>query len=125
MLALLVLGKYVNFNRVGRWTLVFSLLAVCGAAIVGFHNATFNFAEYLCGPYESVDEDLKHVKAYKWVRENTPPDALFLVDDGYDWSGITNTGHTSRYVQDIQADVFQIVAKRRRVYQVCSAIMRS
>lgn len=113
-------------------TLARRAVAVCvifgalGAGILGAMNLTYDFAQYPQGPYRFIKQDLQYVPAYQWVGDNTPPGALFLVDDGFDWS--INPKYNSAGLPVVSGfapdgtfmlavdDLFQIVAKRPRVY---------
>jgi hypothetical protein len=93
---------------------------------LAFGNATYDFAKYPFGPIPSIREDLPLVPAYLWLRDNTAPDSLVLVDDGYDWSvrpRRTPAGRpiVSSFSPDgayllARDDLFQVVAQRRRPY---------
>ncbi|MGD0089044.1 MAG: hypothetical protein ABSE73_03920 [Planctomycetota bacterium] len=115
---LLVLSRHLEGRGAGRWPICLALLALCGAAVIGTRNARYDFAKYDCGPYESISQDLKYLPAYKWVRENTPPGALFLVDDGCDWSGAgqREPARSIACTESFRADLFLLAARRRRVY---------
>jgi len=100
--------------------------SVFASGILALINVTYDFAQYPQGPIPSIRRDLPFVPAYTWLRENSPRDALVLVDDGYDWS--INPKRTpsglpivSGFAPDgtyilANDDVFQLVARRRRVY---------
>ncbi|MGD0092268.1 MAG: hypothetical protein ABSE73_20320, partial [Planctomycetota bacterium] len=83
--------------KAGRAALVLALAAILAAVALARENLRFDITRYPRGPYAELSADARLVPAYDWVREHTPPDALFVVDG----TGI---------------DLFQIVARRRRVY---------
>jgi len=101
-----------------------ALLAAC-AILAIWHagvNLKYDFRSYEPAQFAQVAEDTQCVPAYKWIRENTPKDALFIVDDGHDWTMISpdNTGllldHVYRFCD--WNDLFQVVSQRRRVYGI-------
>ena len=115
---LLALGSRLQGPGAGKWPACLAMIALCGAAVIGIRNARYDFAAYDCGPYGSIVQDLKCLPAYNWVRENTPPGALFLVDDGCDWSGAGPRDPTRSMArtESFRADLFLLAAQRRRVY---------
>jgi hypothetical protein len=71
--------------------------------------------------------DSDYVPAYQWIGANTPADSLFLADDGYDWSlNVAPAGAHGELILGDGApdgtpiagkgDLFQIIARRRRLY---------
>jgi hypothetical protein len=136
MAALLALGEislcwrgHRGRQRANRAALAAAGIALAGAAILGARNATYDFAAYPEGPYLSVVRDLRYLPAYEWIANanNTPPDALFLVDDGVNWPAIMkDEDATRRTERRLRArthlayadDLFQIVARRKRAYHV-------
>ncbi|MCY3022358.1 MAG: hypothetical protein NTW87_25540 [Planctomycetota bacterium] len=97
-----------------RWTIGLSAGAAAAACYLAVANWNYDFAKYPEGPYAAVADELRYVPAYQWIREQTPETALFLFDDGSDW-------HDGRFGQKgtsmlAQGDLFQIVARRRRVF---------
>jgi hypothetical protein len=106
------------------WAIRLSLVAVATALVVGKANATFDFGA--CGgQYESVREDLPTVHAYRWIAEHTPAEAVFLVDDGCDWSGppLSQSNESDlcvpgsrEYTLWVRSDLFSIVARRQVIF---------
>ncbi|MCY3022357.1 MAG: hypothetical protein NTW87_25535 [Planctomycetota bacterium] len=100
-----------------RWTIALSAVAVIGACRLAAANWHYDFSKYPQGPYASMADELRYLPAYRWCREHTPESALFLFDDGSDW-------HDGTFARDglqlanmlAQGDLFQIVARRRRVF---------
>jgi hypothetical protein len=78
LLAGATLGEYVLRTRVSRWLLVFlPLAAVNGWAQRTRYPATPNLElpwQAPSGPW---------LQAFRWVRDNTPVDAVFALDPGY------------------------------------------
>jgi hypothetical protein len=109
-----------------RVRLALLVAASVGGIAVAVRNARADPINYKGGPYAFVQDDLRNLKAYDWIRANTPPDALFVTDDGYDWGkrevrddkGMLQLPVYAPDGTDMrsQADLFQIVARRRRVY---------
>jgi len=70
-------------------------------------------------PYEYCVEEQRFLPAYQWTRQNTPPGALFLVDDGIDWSQMPLDDRFLKlfYRRMLwNEDFFQVVARRRKVW---------
>jgi hypothetical protein len=102
-----------------RWALGAIALAFAGGGVLAYKNITLNFAAYPGGTFPSVVADQCFLPAYRWVRQNTPPAALFIVDDGYDWSQAPQDlpGFRALMTSFVSRDdLFQIVARRRVVY---------
>ena len=100
--------------------------ALCAASLLcsaslGWRNWNYDLEKYPFGPLPAVRQDLKFLKCYEWVRDHTPADALFVVDDGVDWSA-ENRARNGRAVGDkfmfMQNDLFQLVAQRRKVHSL-------
>lgn len=98
-------------------------LALCAgfvlATLLGLANFNYDFSKYPGGPCPSISEDLQYVGAYEWIAANTEPNALFLVDDGFDWSHLPGSPNEwDKLLRKFTSkdDLFQIVARRRRVY---------
>ncbi|MCY3020223.1 MAG: hypothetical protein NTW87_14490 [Planctomycetota bacterium] len=118
-------GK-AGWHTTSRWAGALALGALVAGGVVAWRNATFDLLRYKLSQYPSVVRDLPHVPAYKWICENTPPDALFIVDDGFDWSRNTRfmeDGHPYLVLwapdgTDVLTvdDLFQLVARRRRIF---------
>ena len=96
-------------------------LGSCGA--VALWHSRFDFRHYAWNQMWSLYEDRKYIPAYKWIAQNTPADALFLVDDGIDWSVVPPSDPVviSHYDPDgaelyLRADHFQLIARRQRVF---------
>jgi len=125
-LALLVIGEFSQSWR-GRGGLqrarqVSAGLLLTGAAACGglaWANVAYDFYKFHDGLYGAIVEDQRYLDGYTWVRGNTPPDALFIVDDGFDWSRAPRDPvGLHRHIQHFHRrdDLFQIVGRRRRVF---------
>ena len=116
---LLALGRYSLAWRGSKDLAASGVLlasAFLAAGILGWRNANYDLQNYPEGPYQSMHEELKYLPAYDWIREHTAPSALFLFDDGCDWSTgrLPEDAHTLSNLL-VQGDLFQLVARRRRV----------
>ena len=117
-------GAAARFRRAFASKLILPLLGVSFAASAGlaWHNYNYDFLGDPESPYRNVAVDLIYCRAYRWIAEHTPPDALFLVDDGYDWSLVYRGKNELRgeapdgTTMLSKADLFQIVARRKRIY---------
>lgn len=102
-----------------RWSVGLLAFAAGAACEVAARNLDYDFTCYRPGQCEIIREDTRYVPAYEWVRKNTPADALFMVDDGYDWTGVPADAERLRrtlYFVFSKDDLFQIVARRKRLY---------
>jgi hypothetical protein len=123
---MLLLGEYSRSWRgqTGLRRGTFSAVALLGVAFLGCAavstiNWRYDFVSYQPGQLASVIEDQACLHAYDWVREHTPPSALFLVDDGFDWAQApADAGELREFCWLFQCnnDLFQFNARRRRVY---------
>ena len=123
---LLAVGRCsLNWSGHAGWRLAkrvqhaFLALAAVGVAYLAYSNLTLDFPRYAGGTYASVAADLRFLPAYNWVRENTPAGALFLVDDGYDWSRAPRDVAGWRELKNSRMafdDLFQLVSRRRPVF---------
>ena len=89
------------------------------AGVLGTRNYVYDFARYPAGPLPSIAADLQYLDAYRWAAEKTPADALFIVDDGYDWSKAPKDKATFDALLrkfTVKEDLFQLVSRRRRVF---------
>lgn len=93
-------------------------IALVAASVLASENAHFDFAAQPLSPYQPVVDDLKYVPAYRWIHENLPESAFFLVDDGRDWAHFTSSAEIlSEWEKQTQHDdLFSIIARRRRVF---------
>jgi hypothetical protein len=95
-------------------------VASCASALhVGWNNATYKFEQYPLGPYPYIRHDLQYIPAYQWLRENSPDDALVLVDPGADLAALQAQNKIGEYWNQVfmtQDDLFQIVARRRNLF---------
>ena len=100
-----------------RWGRRLSLAAYCSSALLCFQNTRSDLDEYRPGNYSAIVEDLHLIPSYEWVRDHTPPDALFLVDDGFDWQHITKDEISKGIITTFwdKTELFQVVARRRRI----------
>ena len=123
--AFLGLGAYAVASRCDARTLVLPLAAIALASsiVLGYQNYSYNYLAEPESPYRNVAVDQACVPAYTWIHDHVDPDALFLVDDGYDWSLVFEDGPKtlSGSAPDGTAmlskgDLFQLVARRKRVY---------
>lgn len=91
-------------------------------------NATADFVAYMPGQYASIAADARYWPAYRWVREHTPSDALFIVDDGFDWARLVSERDPTALLSRFRChnDLFSLLARRRRVHTelLFGAVMR-
>jgi hypothetical protein len=105
-----------------------SLVASCGLA---YFNGSFRYDLKSGKPVTNVTSkfpgDQAYVTAYNWIRANTPADALFINDDGYDWSLSEPSSRPSTLIllrdsapdgslMKGKGDLFQIVTRRRQIF---------
>lgn len=89
------------------------------AALQAAVNLRYDFRGYVNNQYASIVDDAHYLPAYDWVRAHTEADALFLVDDGCDWSRMPREREQLDEMEDrlsCHNDHFLIAARRRRVY---------
>ncbi|HEY3321118.1 MAG TPA: hypothetical protein VGP72_11680 [Planctomycetota bacterium] len=104
---------------VRRWALRLGVFAVFAGVVLAWRNSVGDFSRYPFGPYRHIVAEQRMLPGYKWLRENTPPGTLCLVDDGLPWSEAA--GNDPATIQKLLlenttlADLFQLVAQRRRV----------
>jgi hypothetical protein len=86
------------------------------AGLLAARNLQYDFTTQPTGHYDVLQADARYLDGYRWAAANTPPDALFLVDDGFDWSLVPPD--PVRMVDRLleHHDLFLIVARRRAVY---------
>ncbi|HEY3321567.1 MAG TPA: hypothetical protein VGP72_13950 [Planctomycetota bacterium] len=106
-----------------RWTSIFAAAAVLMSAGVAWRNLNLDFSTYKCSQYAGTRIDLPFIPAYDWIREKTPEDALFIVDDGYDWSQNPRYNRNGQLMLTLLSptktqplfrdDFFLLVARRR------------
>jgi len=123
---LLAVGRYSlgwSGHSGWRWARqaqhVLLALAAVGAGYLACSNLTLDFSRYPRGTYASIAADLRFLPAYNWVRENTPPGALILVDDGCEWSQAPRDIAGWRELMNSRMafdDLFQMVSRRRPVF---------
>lgn len=94
-----------------RWSSGLCCLSLAASSVLAWRNLHYDFHQYPKGPLPFIAADQASLPAYRWIRDYTPPDALFLVDDGVDYSVDMRTINMSSH-----ADLFQMVARRQRVY---------
>jgi len=123
--ALLVLAKFQSHWRghageshAARAALALKVAGVLFALVVGIRNASFDFWNGAATTRGIADES-RYVPTYDWIRTNTPDDAIFLVDDGLDWT------KAPERIEDLmpllrelsgREDLFPVVTRRRRVF---------
>jgi len=92
---------------------------LCASALLAL-NLRIDFNSYPASPYPSVLKDMRCVEGYEWARLNTPQDALFIVDDGIDWSSFTTDAERDEAWKrhTLADDLFLVVAKRSRVHHI-------
>jgi hypothetical protein len=103
----------------GQWTMAFGGTALFGAAVITVENLQLDFKNYPGSTYASIVADQAYLKAYAWVASKTAEDALFIVDDGYDWSKAPHDVPGWAKLQEqlmLREDLFGIVARRRRIF---------
>ncbi len=109
-----------------RWTIGLSATGLASAAFIAQLALQHPFDLHGWGHPAFVLRDLRYHAAYRWVREHTPEDALFLVDDGYDWTRASEDDlelkRLSHKMLCFHNDLFQNIARRRRVYSDCMAL---
>jgi hypothetical protein len=122
---MMVLSRFSEMRgRMGMqralWSgIVVIVLSVLSSGVVGTINWQHNLFDYQPGELASIVEDRVYFRGYDWVREHTPSSALFLVDDGFNWS---NAPADDKELHDLlllfqcNNDLFQIIARRKRVY---------
>ncbi len=106
--------------RTGQRTAVLiAVLCVPGTGFQAVCAWRYDFASCVSGQTQPIAADHAYHPAYKWVATNTPADALFLVDDGFDWNDVPDDpGKLGQLLMRFQCnlDLFQLIARRRRVY---------
>jgi len=99
------------------------VLSLGSCIAVAVWHSRYDFRHYVWNQMWSLYEDRKYISAYQWIAQHTPADALFLVDDGLDWSHVpfsgqvviapSGPGEENLY---LRADHFQLIAHRQRVF---------
>lgn len=123
---LLVLGRaseswqaLSDSRRIRNWTLGLSALSLLASGILAVRNFTYNFDADQISDHLVLKGDTVSLPAYAWVKANTDPGALFLVDDGLDWSEISKDAQLKSYVAMFtwdRAEFFLLMARRRCVF---------
>ncbi|HEY3320063.1 MAG TPA: hypothetical protein VGP72_06335 [Planctomycetota bacterium] len=123
-------GMLVVNNRYGietsalrerRWSIRIASLGLCAALAVGLVSWRFRIGGEN-GLYHPnfVTRDAHCFDAYRWVAQNTPRDALVLVDEGYNWSTrVSGPGQAqarSASFAFYHHDLFSALAHRQRVF---------
>lgn len=131
--ALLVLAKFqaqwrghAGESNAARAALALKIAGVLFALVVGARNATFDFWNGGPATTRVIADESRCVPAYDWIRTNTPDNALFLVDDGLDWTKAPERmEELLPLLQTLSGreDLFPVVARRRRVF--CETINRT
>jgi hypothetical protein len=104
--------------RFHRALSVTSVICACAGAAVFYLSLRFEFE----APFHPafVQRDQRYFKAYEWVLLNTPDDALFLVDDGFDRSkGLASERDNIMAMTRLgffHFDFFSAITHRQRVY---------
>ncbi|MFH0938752.1 MAG: hypothetical protein V1899_05680 [Planctomycetota bacterium] len=101
-----------------RTVLMLGVVSLIGAGILAFKNCRADLFACKFSPYPSVVADLKYLKAYNWIAQNTPANALFLVDSGYDWSQVPQGNEQRAWQKFIMQDDLFLLARRRRIYHI-------
>ncbi|HEY3319758.1 MAG TPA: hypothetical protein VGP72_04705 [Planctomycetota bacterium] len=105
--------------RRARWySAGFCALGLSAAAQVGQNSLEHEY-NFRHSPYAYTLGDLRFVPAYQWIRQNTPPESFFLVDDGIDWAQMPlDHKFLHEFYRRIiwNEDLFQIVARRRKFW---------
>ena len=100
------------------------LFGIIASVLVVYCNLGCDFRTLRNSPYSNVVLDTATVPAYRWIAEHASGDAVFLVDDGYDWSP-KGSAEDAAVLTDIapdrtemlfKSDLFQLVARRKRVF---------
>ena len=102
-----------------RATAVLIVVSLAGALAVIAQSIRYDFGSYLPGQTRSILADQVCFPAYRWVAANTPANALFLVDDGYDWKNIPDDPERLSLLMmafQCNSDLFQMIGRRRRVH---------
>ena len=123
--AMLAIAQHVSRWRgwrawagASRAVVCLAVLSLACSAALAARNLSFDFAANP-GPYAYAVRELPYVPAYRWVAEHTPPDSLFLLDDGCDWSQAPlEEGLLLEFQRSFmtEEDLFPLIARRRRVY---------
>jgi hypothetical protein len=132
-IATLAASRALRRNATRRNTIIAaaSSIGLCAAGGIAYHNYSFqydvNSIKHVTNFTPKTPGDSQFVAAYDWIRSNTPGDALFLNDDGYDWSlvGLQRDASGNMIISEAapdgtsmrgKSDLFQIVAHRRQVF---------
>ena len=86
------------------------------ALYYGVAHATFDVRSYPLGNYQGIAEDAELLPAYTWIRQHTPADALFIVDDAFDWEAIQRNPSLYdqyRLAKYTSGEYFCVMAERR------------
>jgi len=76
----------------------------------------YDVKSYPLGNYEGIAEDAELLPAYNWVREHAPKDALFIVDDAFNWDAIRREPllyDRFRLAKYTSCEYFCVIAERR------------
>ena len=112
------LSGYVGLQKASLVTIGLAACALAFSGVLASRNFRFDF--YSQGSYRDAVIDSQYVPAYKWLRENSASDALFLVGEGFDYANFPADA-SAQYDLECslwgrEEDLFSIVARRRRVY---------
>jgi hypothetical protein len=122
-IAMLAAGRYAFMPRF-RTGFRQTTEKICGLGLVAalaltIENSLYKFESYPFGPFLAIKQELPCVTAYQWLSEHTPPDALILADDGFDWRVPSNERQVAIVWQEVflgHEDLFSIVSRRKRLY---------
>jgi hypothetical protein len=75
------LGRFAQ-TSLGYAAILVGMLGVSATLTtrLALANTTYNLQAYPRGPFGNASQDISLLPAYRWIRKNTPPDALFVVD---------------------------------------------
>jgi len=95
-----------------------SCAAFAAAVLIVVLSVDYDRYEYGPVPPAFTREDVRYHKGYAWVRANTPAEALFLVDDGVDFSRLTadKMNDAEMAFRAFHGDLFGLLAARRTLF---------
>ncbi|HYG74916.1 MAG TPA: hypothetical protein VEK08_07930 [Planctomycetota bacterium] len=115
-----LLLRHRRQRQPGREAVSAKVAAVFAASFLAVTALSFRFEFKEPFLPAFIKRDRNYFTAYEWVRDNTPADALFLVDDGFDWSQVPDNENAMRMALTqhffFHFDMFSHIARRPRVY---------
>jgi len=114
-------GKWTGtrgWRSLCRWHSGLAAGALLLALLVACRGATLDLLQTPWPTYRCLVREGSCLRAYKWIAENTAPEALFLVDDGQYWAdrqlGSSPDPLPTWFIGE--NDLFSLVAQRQRVF---------